>query len=206
MIELNSIKFSYLRKEQLVLDGCSFCVKSSGLFLIVGDNGSGKSTLLDVITGFKQASEGNVFINGINVYKNSKSLNSISKIISYMPSSLRFPGTLRVSSIIELYCGPYFADELCKELGLEKFMDKKYTELSDGYKTRLALNVCLSKGAYLFLDEPLKSQDEELKKIFPTLLKKYTVGRNVLICSPQSIEGVKWDGVYQLQNGNIQKC
>jgi ABC-type multidrug transport system ATPase subunit len=206
MLEINSIGFSYTRKGTAVINDCSFSLRTAGRCLIVGSNGSGKSTIMDIMTGFKQPPKGNVVINGIDIYKRTKSFSAASKLISYMPASLRFPNTIGVSSILELYAGPYFAQELCCDLGLDKFLDKKYYELSDGYRTRLALNICLSRGAYIFLDEPLKSQDEELKELFPQLLKKYTAGRTVVISSPHVLVGVEWDSVYKLHNGSVKKC
>ena len=206
MIEVNSVRFSYLRNGHIVLNDCSASFRSQGLFLIKGTNGSGKSTFLDVVTGFKMPLSGTVIINGINVYKNNNSLKAISRIVSYMPASLRFPNTLTVSYILQHYSGPHFFGELCKVLGLEEFKDKKYSELSDGYKTRLALSICLSKGAYIFLDEPLKSQDEDLKRIFPQILNKYTAGRSVVVCSPQAIQGIDWNNCYELRNGRLAEC
>ncbi len=206
MLELKSIKFSYTRKGPLVLNDCGLKIDSLGLYLVIGSNGSGKSTLMDVMTGFKQPREGKVLVNGVDVYSSTKAHDEVNRLMSYMPSSLRFPDHLYVDSILDMYAGPYFSKTLSQDLGIDKFLDKKYSELSDGFKTRLALNVCLSKGAYVFLDEPLKSQDDELKSMFPDILKKYTVGRTVVICSPQKISGLEWDSLYELDKGGLKKC
>ena len=51
------------------LDGCSLNVEQHSITGIIGPNGSGKTTLFNVITGFYQADEGNIFFNGQPIQK-----------------------------------------------------------------------------------------------------------------------------------------
>lgn len=206
MIELKSLMFSYTKNGPLVLDDLSLEIKEQGAYMILGSNGSGKSTLMDVVTGFKQPKKGQALINGVDIYSNTKAQQEAGRIISYMPSSLRFPDHLYVDSIIGLYSGPYSKGRLLKDTGIDSLLNKKYSELSDGFKTRLALSICLSRGAYIFLDEPLKSQDEELKGLFPTLLREHALGRTIVVCSPNDISGVEWKSCYKMEKGSLKRC
>ncbi len=206
MLELRSICFSYLVKGPLILDTLDLKLRGPGAFLILGNNGSGKSTLMDVVSGFKRPAQGKVIINGVDLYGTDTATYELSKLISYMPASLKLPNNLYVDDLLEFYAGPHHPQALCTELGLDKVRNKKYSELSDGYKTRLALNICLSKGAYVFLDEPLKSQDEQLRKLFPLILKKYASGRTVVVCSPHNIDAVEWNTSYAIKNGRLLEC
>lgn len=49
------------------VDACSFEVPSNRIYGLIGPNGSGKSTVFNLITGFYQADEGEILINGQRV-------------------------------------------------------------------------------------------------------------------------------------------
>ena len=67
------------------------------------------------------------------------------------------------------------------ELGLDKDVDKKASELSTGMRSRLSIiRAALSEADILFLDEPLLGLDEYTKKITIDFLLKHLKGRTVL--------------------------
>ena len=45
-------------------DNISFDVQAGSIFAVIGPNGAGKTTLFNVISGFFQPTEGQVFFNG----------------------------------------------------------------------------------------------------------------------------------------------
>ncbi|MCX6112324.1 MAG: ATP-binding cassette domain-containing protein [Proteobacteria bacterium] len=204
MLRIIKTSFSYDCGSPWIIKDCSVEFGSPGTYLISGGNGSGKSTLMDMITGFKKPAMGDVFINNVNLYSSTKTISSLRKIISYMPASLRMPLYLDVSYILDMWMGGYFRDELISALNLHPFMDHKYHSLSDGYRNRVHLAVALSRGAFVLLDEPLKSQDDELKKIFPELISKCRAGRTFIVTSPNIIDDVKWDKKFVLDRGMLK--
>lgn len=203
MINLESIEFSYDKFSSKVLANCSCEFASKSLNLILGDNGSGKSTLMDMITGFKRPQKGRVIINRAELYKPLCNVATLRKVISYMPSGLKLPPYLDVEYMLKLWMGSYHSHELIDALGLDDFMKHKYLHLSDGYKTRTHLAIALSRGGIVLLDEPLKSQDAELCKVFPRLLDLCSKGRTFIVSSPIVIDGVKWDSVLKLKGGKL---
>ena len=203
MINIEAIDFSYDVFSSKVLSNCSANFDSNSVNLILGENGSGKSTLMDIMSGFKRPQNGKVTINRVEMYKGAGTVTSLRKIISYMPSALKLPPHLDVGYLLSIWMGAYRSNELVELLNLNDFMERKYLHLSDGYKTRVHLAIALSKGSIVLLDEPLKSQDEELCKVFPKLLELYAKGRTVIVSSPISIDGVKWNSVRKIKGGKL---
>lgn len=203
MILISKVNFRYGKSSNLVLNDCSLGFSSLGKFLIVGENASGKSTLMDMLSGFKAPLSGSVKINNVDLYSSSASIRDLRRIISYMPSSLVLPPNLKVSYLLDLWSGPYFIDQLVRDLDIESFMDFQYRKLSDGYRNRLHLAIALSRGTYVLMDEPLKSQDDGLCLIFPSLIDKYLKGRTLILSSPNHIDNVKWNSVFKMQGGKL---
>jgi len=204
LISLKDLAFAYDRISPSILNGCSADIPTPSRVLVLGRNGCGKSTLLDVLSGFKVPTLGKVEINGVNLYSREKSVKELRTIISYMPASLKLPPYLTVSYFLDLWGGSYFNREILDTLNLTKFLDHKYAHLSDGYKHRVNLAISISRGGMVFLDEPLRSQDDELKRSFPELVSKYVKNRTLLVTSPNIIDGVKWDAVYTLESGVLK--
>lgn len=203
LINIEGIDFSYEKFSQKVLSGCSASFDSNSINLILGENGSGKSTLMDVISGFKKPQNGSVVINRVKMYSGADTVPALRKIISYMPSALKLPPHLDVEYMLSLWMGAYRSSELLELLNLNNFMGHKYLHLSDGYKTRVHLAIALSKGSIVLLDEPLKSQDDELCNVFPKLLDISAKGRTIIVASPISIDGVKWNSVRKIKGGKL---
>ena len=66
MIELKNISFSYPDKR--IFDNFSLQASSGECVGIVGENGAGKSTLLKLMTGVLRPTEGEVFVEGRNMW------------------------------------------------------------------------------------------------------------------------------------------
>lgn len=67
MIEVKNISFEY--SEKRIFDNFSLQASSGECVGIVGKNGAGKSTLLKLMTGVLRPAEGEVFVEGINMWR-----------------------------------------------------------------------------------------------------------------------------------------
>ncbi|MBN1113837.1 MAG: ATP-binding cassette domain-containing protein [Oligoflexia bacterium] len=205
MLKINSVSFKYRPGSSYVLKDCRAVFNTFGKFLITGKNGAGKSTFMDIASGFRQPHSGSVSYFGVDMYSSTRNLQRLRCLISYLPASLVLSGNLRVRDYISLWSGTFFPGDIIGDLDLEKHFNCPYSELSDGYKMRLKLAITFSRGVYILVDEPLKSQDGTVFDMFSHLVDTYTRGRTVIVDNPSMIGNLKWDKVYNIEGGRINE-
>lgn len=181
MIQVSNLNKNFGKLE--VLKGVSFSVDKPGVFAILGHNGSGKTTMLKIILGMVMPNSGEVSINREEIKKNWE----YRKDIAYLPQIARFPDNLTVSELVNMILDIRNQEgrkrELIARFGLERFLDKKLSDLSGG--TRQKVNIVL---AFMFdaniciLDEPTAGLDPvaliELKQLIEEERRK---GKIILI-------------------------
>lgn len=127
--------------------------------------------------------KGKIQVNGQDIYKNWEYRQGI----AYLPQIARFPENLTVNELIRMILDirnrKGRQKELISRFGLDKFLDKKLSDLSGG--TRQKVNIVL---AFMFdakiciMDEPTAGLDPvamiELKKLIDEERKK---GKTILI-------------------------
>ena len=152
--------------------------ESGNLVALMGASGAGKSTLLHVLNGTEKPSEGQVLINGVDIYAEPE---KIEGVIGFVPQDDLLIEELTV------YQNLYFAAKLCfshlketkiADLVLKTLSDLGLTEtqhlkvgsplhktISGGQRKRLNIGLeLLREPAVLFVDEPtsgLSSRDSE---------------------------------------------
>ena len=78
-ITFKKVTFSYKTNSDLIFDKINLKIKKNSIFGIKGKTGSGKSTLLNILMGFYEPTEGNVYIDNTKL-SNSKLFNWQKKI------------------------------------------------------------------------------------------------------------------------------
>lgn len=93
-IEFKNVSFKYPGAENYVLKNISFSAEQGETVAIIGSTGSGKSTLINLVPRFYDASEGEVFVNGVNIREvNQKDLRAK---IGYVPQKgVLFSGDIK---------------------------------------------------------------------------------------------------------------
>lgn len=86
------------------MDQISLSIDQGELFGLVGPDGAGKTTLLRILAGLFSISEGDVFINGIDVKKNAEANKSR---IGYMAQELSLYGKLSVIENLKFFGDMY---------------------------------------------------------------------------------------------------
>ena len=79
------IKVEHLVKRygnRNVVDNLSFTVEKGQIVGFLGPNGAGKSTTMNMITGYISATEGNIEIDGIDIFEEPE---KAKKKIGYLP-------------------------------------------------------------------------------------------------------------------------
>ncbi len=173
----------------------------------VGTNGSGKTTTIRSILGFIKPTDGLVYVNGLEAWKNQA---EIAKLVGYVPGEIAFPdlktGTNFLKSQAE-YKGLKdlsYADALIKELQLDPRANLK--RMSKGMKQKTALVAALMADApIIILDEPTTGLDPLMRDAFLDIIKKeHQKGKTIFMSSHMFNEMEETcDRVALISNGHI---
>ena len=158
MIEIKNLRKSYDGKTD-VLKEMSVTIPDSSVFGLVGINGSGKSTLLRLISGVMRAEQGQILIDGEDVFENEK----IKKQIFFLPDDPYYTSNVCASELADLYRATHdFSEEIFREY-LERFRldaKKPIRNFSKGMKRQVFVALALAvQPKYLLLDEAFDGLD-----------------------------------------------
>ena len=133
---------------------------SEGVSMVLGSNGSGKSTLLRIMAGLQNPTDGEckLFYSDIEI----RNLEDLYEKIFLCSPDIELYSDLTLQDNLKLFAGLMNVKiPDLSEWNLEKFKNKKYGELSSGYKQRAKLIVAfMGKSPILLLDEPEQHLDE----------------------------------------------
>ena len=167
----NSINFSF---KPIDLD-----LRYGEITALVGENGNGKSTLLNIVAGELLHSSGEIDYPQL-VGEKKDNWYHIKTQIAYIEQELpKWQGFLRDNLHFTLGINGIKGQENIDEvdfvihrLGLEKYADAKWDEISGGFKMRFSLaRAILRKPKLLILDEPLANLDINTQNLFLTDLR-----------------------------------
>ncbi|MBI5417165.1 ABC transporter ATP-binding protein [Candidatus Poribacteria bacterium] len=195
LLDLSNIKKSFIdgQRELLILKGIDLHVEEHETVSIVGPSGAGKSTLLHIIGALSKPTEGEVKLNGMDLYnQNDKKLANIRN--NFIGFIFQFHHLLPEFTALENVTIPLLmrnesqaeakkkACAILEELGLNDRMTHKPNELSGGEQQRVAIARAMATNPLLILaDEPTGNLDQENSEKVQDLLltlskqKKQTV-------------------------------
>lgn len=164
--------------KQTILDNVSFKAEIGHVTGFLGPNGAGKTTTMRIITGYMQATSGEV--------------SSLSHSeLGYLPENNPLYVEMRVDEyltfIAELKQTDYDPEQLkalVKKCGIEQYLTTKIENLSKGYNQRVGLVAALiGSPKYLLLDEPTTGLDPNQKQEILDLIKELAKDKVVLFSS-----------------------
>ena len=148
---------------------------------VVGENGNGKTTLLRILAGELSTDSGSILFPALELQEND--WYSIKNHTAFIPQRIpKWYGTLldnlRFFASIHGIKGKENEkriDYILFRLGLDKYRDLKWTEISSGYRLRFELaKMLLWKPKLLILDEPLSNLDINAQQLFLQDLRFFT--------------------------------
>ena len=164
MIEVKNLTKRY--GPTVAVDNVSFSAKAGEVLGFLGPNGAGKTTTMRVLTCYLSADEGNVTVEGYDVFEHSV---EVRKRIGYLPESaplyldmgvidyLKFIAQVRDIPKSQRQQRTKEVIDIC---GLESVIHKDVGELSKGFRQRLGLAQCLIHDPpILIMDEPTSGLD-----------------------------------------------
>jgi ABC-type multidrug transport system ATPase subunit len=182
----------------VVLRDINLEIYPGSLVGVVGENGAGKSTLLRILAGEMRPNHGQIIRQGT---------------FGYCPQAVILNEALTVKQHLDYFRAAYSldnierAEELLDELGYKQYRQSLVANLSGGTRQKLNLTLALMhKPQLLLLDEPYQGFDWETYLRFWELAQSLkTQGCAVLIISHMFFEQKRFDELYQLHDGLIQK-
>ncbi len=144
----------------------SFRVEQGEIFGFLGPNGSGKTTVIKMLTGLLPLSDGSARVEGLDVRVDAE---AVRERIGYMSQNYSLYHDLTVAENLQFYGRIYSLEparlkrrieEIVGLNGLAPYMNRLSSQLSGGWKQRLALGCAmLHEPKLLFLDEPTAGID-----------------------------------------------
>ena len=215
-VTFKNVAFSYhSRKEIKVLKDVSFTANFGQKIAIVGPSGTGKSTIASLLLRFYNVDEGEILVDGKNIY--DFDLESLRGNMSIVPQDvILFGGTIRENIA---YGKPNATEEeivtASKQANaynfIESFPEKFETivgergiKLSGGQRQRIAIARALLKNpSILILDEATSSLDSESEKLVQEALEILMEGRTSIIIAHRLSTIRSADQILVLENGII---
>ena len=168
--------------EKKVLENFSVTFPAGSVSCIMAPSGAGKTTLISIIQGFVKPDSGSISGNEVPmsaVFQEDRLCEDFNPV-----SNVRFS------------CGSKKNKKSKEEivscltsLGLGDSLGKPVREFSGGMKRRVAIaRALMAEYELLFLDEPFKGLDEELKVLVAEYIRASAAGKTVIAVSHDESE------------------
>jgi ABC-2 type transport system ATP-binding protein len=184
MIDVTEVSKAYGTVQ--ALDGVSFRVDAGEVIGLLGPNGAGKTTMIKILTGYLQADDGQVTVDGLDVMDHTL---EVQRRIGYLPENAPLYPEMSVQGYLMMMADlrqiPVEDRLLClsdavRATGLEDQLTRPIGELSKGYRQRVGLaQAILHRPKLLILDEPTVGLDPtqivEVRRLIGRLARNSTV-------------------------------
>jgi ABC-2 type transport system ATP-binding protein len=172
LIELKNVSKYY--DEHKVVDQLSFSIEQGEFFGLLGPNGAGKTTTIRMMIGLLKPSEGEIWINNLNVLQRKKDVHADIGVVFELPN-LYVRSSIRdnLKLFADLFAVPVSRiDEVLESLQLQERQGEKVGNLSKGWKQRVLIaRALLHKPKVLFLDEPTSGLDPNTANLIRNYIK-----------------------------------
>ncbi|MEG0804929.1 MAG: ABC transporter ATP-binding protein [Lachnospiraceae bacterium] len=209
-LEFHQVSFSY--EERPILKNISLDLPFGTFVTFTGRTGVGKTTLFRLILGLLRPTNGEILLNGWNVYNIPNSEKR--QLFGYVEQQFSFvQGSVsRQISLGDEHITSAMVEEAIRFVGLEDTV----LNLKDGYDTLVSANSDFSQGQkqllgiaraivthppILLLDEITANMDSLTEEHIVTILQKAKQGRTILSISHGLVSRIKSDVIVHLEHG-----
>lgn len=189
------------------------CELTEGIYGLLGPNGSGKSTLMKILVGNLRPTEGNVYLDGVNMTEMGT---DYKRLIGYMPQNQevfpfftgrRFLNYMAVLKGLDKKEIDDDIEKIAEKVNLTDVLDKKAGGYSGGMKQRLLIaQALLGNPSIVIFDEPTAGLDPKERIHVRNLIAENSKDKIILIATHvvQDIEYIA-NQIILLKKGELQE-
>jgi len=166
--------------EFTAVDHISFTMDAGEVVGYLGPNGSGKTTTIRMLLGLLIPTEGEARVLGYDVVRQAEQVRAQ---VGYMSQKFALYHDLTAGENLAFYAGVYGErsrsrlDEVLDLIGLRQLEGERVSDLSAGWRQRLALGTAIvHRPRLLFLDEPTSGVDPTARRAFWDLIYELVAG------------------------------
>lgn len=186
-VEFKDVSFKYLDAEEYVLEHISFSAKKGETIAFIGATGCGKSTAINLIPRFYDATEGEVFVDGVNVKEYTQE--ALHNKIGYVSQkAILFSGTIAdnvaygengkapatqddIAMAVKVAQASEFVEK--KDQGYDGYVAQGGSNFSGGQKQRLSIARAIARQPeILIFDDSFSALDYKTDRILREALRK----------------------------------
>jgi HlyB family type I secretion system ABC transporter len=217
-ININHVSFSYSQQADAQLSGVSIRIPMGSFTGIVGQSGCGKSTLLKLIPRLYRPSNGQIFVDGIDISK--VELYSYRNQLGYVPQEcLLFEGSILSNLTISdpeiemdavvhasrLACAHDFIMSL--PYGYSTPVGEKGAGLSGGQRQRIALaRMLLQNPKMIILDEATSALDVDTELQVVNNIRQAAKNKTMLMITHRLSTLKTADQIVVMHEGRVDSC
>lgn len=192
-MEHNIVKVEHLSHRYgraWAIQDINFEISEHGVLGLLGSNGAGKSTTMNILCGVLNQTQGNVWINGINLRERPE---AAKRYLGFLPQNAPLYLDLTVDEYL-VHCA-YLrqlsksqvrpaVEEAKERCGVAHFSHRLISNLSGGYKQRVGIaQAILHKPQLVVLDEPTNGLDPNQITEVRALIKEIGTDKAVIFSS-----------------------
>jgi len=184
IVKIENLSHRYTR--DWAIRDINFEIDKVGILGLLGSNGAGKSTTMNILCGVLNQTEGNVYINGIDIREKPE---EAKKLLGFLPQNAPLHLELTVEEYLT-YCAEirnvdknYIKQavaEVMEKCGVAHFSKRLLRNLSGGYRQRVGIaQAIIHKPRLVVLDEPTNGLDPnqilEVRKLIREIAEEHAV-------------------------------
>ncbi|HRK21360.1 MAG TPA: ABC transporter ATP-binding protein [Fimbriimonadaceae bacterium] len=213
-VKFVDVHFGYDKAREIV-HGIDLDVKAGEMIGLVGHSGSGKSTLMSLLLRFYDPTQGQIFIDGVDLRK-IKVDDLRRQVGVVLQESYLFPGSIRhniaygrtEASLEEVMAAAKAANAhdfiVNFPDGYDTYVGERGQRLSGGERQRIAIaRAILHNPRILILDEATSSVDTETERMIQEALERLVSNRTVFAIAHRLSTLRSADRLVVLEDGKI---